>query len=139
MVVVDGQGIPLGAVIESAQPAEIKLAPRAVANVKVPRKGPGRPRTRLTRLIADKAYDSDAFRDELAKTDTELISPHRRNRKEKRQDGRALRRYKHRWIVERTFAWLHNFRRLRTRDDRSLVVYSGFFHIALMILALRRL
>ena len=27
-------------------------------------------------------------------------------------DGRALRRYKQRWTVERTFAWLGNFRRL---------------------------
>lgn len=139
MVVVDGQGTPLAAHLDSAQPAEIKLAPKTVANVKVPRNGPGRPRTRLRRLIADKAYDSDAFRDELAERNTELIAPHRRNRREKRQDGRALRRYRRRWIVERTFAWLHNFRRIRTRDDRSFVIYSGFFHLALMLLALRRL
>jgi len=26
-------------------------------------------------------------------------------------DGRTLRRYKRRWTVERTFAWLQNFRR----------------------------
>jgi transposase len=34
------------------------------------------------------------------------------------QDGRALRRYRKRWKVERTFAWLQNFRRLLVRQDR---------------------
>ncbi len=42
----------------------------------------------------------------------ELIAPHRSNRKKPAtQDGRALRRYKRRWIIERTNAWLGNFRR----------------------------
>jgi hypothetical protein len=36
-----------------------------------------------------------------------MISPHRSNRtKTKAQDGRRLRRYERRWIVERFFAWL---------------------------------
>jgi hypothetical protein len=34
------------------------------------------------------------------------------------QDGRALRRYQRRWIVERTNAWLGNFRRLVVRYAR---------------------
>jgi len=38
-----------------------------------------------------------------------------------------LRRYRRRWKVERTFAWLGNFRRLVVRWDRSLTIYSGFF------------
>jgi len=43
-----------------------------------------------------------------------------------------------RWIVERTFAWLGNFRRLTVRYDRSLTVYRGFFHIACFMITLRR-
>lgn len=31
-------------------------------------------------------------------------------------DGRKLRRYKRRWTVERTFAWLQDFRRLVIRS-----------------------
>ena len=54
------------------------------------------------------------------------------------QDGRTLRRYKRRWIVERTFPWLGNFRRLAVRYDRSLTVYRGFFHIACFMIVLRR-
>ena len=41
-----------------------------------------------------------------------------------------MRRYKQRWIVERTIGWLGNFRRLVVRYDRSLTMYRGFFHIA---------
>ena len=59
----------------------------------------------------------------------ELICPHRRNRKKpKLQDGRKLRRYRRRWKVERTFAWLDNFRRLVVRWDR-LLRFTGRFSI----------
>jgi transposase len=139
MVVVDGQGIPLGHHLDSAQFAEITLAQNAIQNVKVPRRKGGRPRTRPKRIIADKAYDSNKLRDELEARGIELITPHLKTRKTKRQDGRSLKRYRHRWIIERTFSWLHNFKRIRTRDDRLLVIYAGFFHLALMLLALRKL
>jgi transposase len=42
------------------------------------------------------------------------------------QDGRTLRRYRKRWKVERTFAWLQNFRRLWVRQDRLISVCQGF-------------
>jgi len=91
------------------------------------------------RVIADKAYDSDALRERLARRGIELIVPHRSNRKKPAtQDGRALRRYQRRWIVERTNAWLGNFRRLVVRYDRSLTIYRAFFHIACFIIVLRR-
>jgi transposase len=31
-----------------------------------------------------------------------------------------------RWVIERTFAWLHNFRRLRTRYERSGALHNAF-------------
>ena len=69
------------------------------------------------RLIYDKAADSQKLRDRLADQGIDLICPHRefKNRKHTTQDGRKLRRYKRRWIVERSIAWLHNFRRVVTR------------------------
>jgi transposase len=54
------------------------------------------------------------------------------------QDGQKLRRYRHRWIVERTIAWLQNFRRLVVRYERLVVTYAGFFHLACALLTLRR-
>jgi transposase len=68
-----------------------------------------------------------------------LIAAHRSNRyRAAPQDGRGLPRYKKRWIVERSIAWLGNFRRLLVRYDRSLTIYWAFVHIACFMIVLRR-
>ena len=140
MVVVDGRGLPLGNYLHSASPAEVKLAETTLATIRVARSHhAGRPRQKPLRVIADKAYDSDPLRKRLQKRGIELICPHKRNRvRPATQDGRALRRYRRRWIVERTNAWLGNFRRLVVRYDRSLTIYGAFFHIACFMIVLRR-
>ena len=99
----------------------------------------GRPRQKPARVIADKGYDSDALRARLRRRGIALIAPHRSNRhRTPPQDGRVLRRYRRRWTVERTNAWLGNFRRLVVRYDRSLTIYQAFVHIACLIIVLRR-
>ena len=90
-------------------------------------------------MIGDRGYDSDPLRGRLARRKIELIAPHRRGRrKPPTQEARSLRRYRRRWIVERTFAWLGNYRRLTVRWDRSLTIYGAFFHIACFMIVLRR-
>jgi transposase len=140
MVVVDGRGVPLGNYLHSASPAEVKLAETTLEAIRVGRSHhAGRPRQKPVRVIADKAYDSDPLRKRLQQRGIELICPHKRNRvRAATQDGRALRRYRRRWIVERTNAWLGNFRRLVVRYDRSLTIYGAFFHIACFMIVLRR-
>ena len=140
MVVVDGRGLPLGNYLHSASPAEVKLAETTLATIRVGRSHhSGRPRQKPMRVIADKAYDSDPLRERLRQRGIELICPHKKNRvRPATQDGRALRRYQRRWIVERTNAWLGNFRRLVVRYDRSLTIYGAFFHIACFMIVLRR-
>jgi len=139
MVVVDGQGIPLGSTLASASPAEVKLAEETLEAVKVPRSGKGRPKKRPARLIGDKGYDSDPLRKRLKYLKIELIAPHRSNRKKpKTQDGRKLRRYGKRWKVERTFAWIGNFRRLVVRYERDIKMYRAFFHLACLMITLNR-
>lgn len=140
MVVVDGEGIPLASHLGSASPAEVKLLERTLDNIDVieaeEADGPPRPE----RLVLDKGYDSDPLRRRLAERGIEMICPHRRNRKRpKTQDGRPLRRYKRRWKVERTFAWLGNFRRLVVRYERSLRMYRAFFHLACVLITLKKL
>ena len=132
MVVVDGQGVPLGKQLYSASPNEVRLAEETLASIRVSRHHQGgRPRQNVRRVIADRAYDSDPLRAQLAARGIELIAPHRWNRSKPRtQDGRALRRYRRRWKIERTFAWLGNYRRLVVRYDRSITIYEAFFHIA---------
>ena len=140
MVVVDGRGLPLGNYLHSASPAEVKLAETTLATIRVGRSHhSGRPRQKPMRVIADKAYDSDPLRERLRQRGIELICPHKKNRvRPATQDGRVLRRYQRRWIVERTNAWLGNFRRLVVRYDRSLTIYGAFFHIACFMIVLRR-
>jgi len=140
MVVVDGQGIPLGNYLDSASPSEVTLVERTLNQVSVPRKGRGRPRKNPERLIADKGYDSDPLRERLARRGIELICPYRSNNKQRKyHDGRKMRRYKRRYKVERTFSWFGNSRRLVVRWERDIVVYRAFFHIACLIVALKRL
>src|SRR5207302_3062359 len=93
------------------------------------------------RLVCDKSYDSDGLRERLrCERDIDLVRPHRPNRKRlPLQDGRKLRRYRRRWKVERTFAWLGNFRRLVVRYERSLKMYRAFFHVACLVITLRQL
>jgi transposase len=140
MVVVDGQGIPLGNLLDSASPAEVTLLEPTLDTIAVPRNGPGRPRKNPERVIYDKACDSDPLRKQLAKRGIELICPHRRHRvTPPLQDGRKLRRYKRRWNVERTFAWFGNFRRLVVRWEVNIAMYQAFFHVACLLITLRQL
>jgi len=107
--------------------------------IKVPRRGRGRPKKRPKRLIADRGYDSDPLRERLKQFKIDLIAPHRKNRrKPKTQDGRKLRRYRKRWKVERTFAWIGNFRRLVVRYERHIQIYQAFFHLACLMITLNR-
>jgi hypothetical protein len=101
MVVVDGQGLPLGHLLDSASPAEVTLLEPTIETMAVPRNGPGRPRQNPKPVIYDTACDSDPLRKRLARRGIELSCPHRRHRvKPPPQDGRTLRRDKRRWKVE---------------------------------------
>src|SRR6478672_1708649 len=93
------------------------------------------------RLIGDKGYDSDALDQTLAELGIEMISPHRSNRRPENltQDGRPLRRYRRRWIVERTIAWLGNHRRLLTRHEKHASLFAAFATLGCLMIALRHL
>ncbi len=130
MAVADRSGFPVAIYTDSASPHEVKLVGETLAEVftnQLP-----------TRLIGDKAYDSDPLDTELAQQGVEMIAPHKRNRKKANtQDGRKLRRYKRRWKVERLFAWLHKFRRVVVRYDYHAENYLGFVQLACIKILLR--
>lgn len=92
MAVADAHGIPIAIHARSASPAEVTLVHETLEQsllADVPE-----------RLIADRAYDSDALARTLADKGIELIAPHKSNRVNITQDGRKIRRYKRRWKVE---------------------------------------
>ena len=99
----------------------------------------GRPRQRPDRLIADRGYESNAVRATLGARGIQPIIPARaNNRQATHQDGRGLRRYRRRWIVERSHAWLYNFRRLVVRYERSAEVDTALVHLACALITLKR-
>ena len=110
-VVVERHGIPLAAETDAAGVSETVLGPAVLAAIPATVSVPwGVP------VLADRAYDSDPLRERLDLDGFTLVSPHRKNRKRPpTNDGRVMRRYKRRWVVERTFAWLGRYRR-NSRD-----------------------
>jgi transposase len=92
----------------------------------------GRPRRRPERLSADRGYDFDSHRRQLRRRG---IRPEiaRRNT----EHGSGLGRY--RWVVERTFAWLHQFKRLLVRYDRRAEIHEAFLALGCCVVCYRRL
>jgi transposase len=131
MAIADRSGLPISATIAPGQRNEVLLVDDAV-------------RHRFTaqtpqRLIGDRAYDSAKLQTQLEGQGIELIAPKRSNSPVRRQDGRALRRYKRRWKVERLFAWLLRSRRVATRYEYKAENYLGFVHIGCLVILLKHL
>src|SRR5436853_170017 len=122
---VEGEGVALACHLTSASPAEVKLLEPTLDNIDVRPADEGTEPPGPWRLVCDKGCDSDPLRDRLlVERDIDLVCPHRKGRKKPAtRDGRKLRRYRRRWKVERTFAWLGNSRRLVVRYDRNLSSY----------------
>ena len=94
------------------------------------------------RLIGDKAWDSAKHQQALeTERQIELIAPKKGGQRpsRRRQDGRALRRVRRRWKVERLFAWLKNFRRLVIRWEYKADNYLGMLYLGCIIILLRQL
>jgi transposase len=143
MLAIDGHGLPLGFHLDGASAAEVRLAEATLATISVPRRR-GRPRCRPMKLVADRAYDSSAFRAVLRRRGIGMcIPPKRRPATWRAKRGRPVvarkEEYRLRYTVERTFAWLGNFRRLLIRWEHLFGVYRSFFAFAVMVLCVRRL
>ena len=67
-----------------------------------------------------------------------IIPARRTNRRATHQDGRELRRYRHRVHIERTFAWLGHIRRLVIRCEHLVTTYTGLLPLACAVLTLKR-
>jgi transposase len=132
MTMVDRQGIPLSLAVYSASPAEVRLI-EPMLDQRVLAELP-------KRLVYDRAADSDPLRQRLKDRGIELVCPHRKSRKKPpTQDGRKLKPYKRRWPVERTNAWLQNYRRVLVRYERHPENYHAVVQVACLLIMLRKL
>lgn len=133
MAIADRHGLPVAVHVVSASPNEATLVEPTLQR-RFLRQTP-------ERLIGDKAYDSDPLDQRVREQfRVELISPHRWNRSRPvTQDGRALRRYRRRWKIERLFAWFHNYRRIVIRWEYYPENFLGMVQLACAVILLRHL
>lgn len=92
----------------------------------------GRPRRRPDKVHADKGYVSRANRRGLRQRG---IQP--RIARKGIESSERLGRY--RWVVERTNAWLHRFRRLLIRYERREDIHEAFLTVAAILICWQRL
>ena len=85
-----------------------------------PLQGPrGRPRCRPDCVLGDRAYDAEKIRAGLRAKGIQPLLAQRNT-----GHGSGLGRW--RWVVERTFAWLNLFRRLRVRYEKRADIHEAF-------------
>ena len=131
MAIVDRAGLPLSVSTHAANHHEVKLVQLSFDFYMIE----ALPEV----LIGDRAYDSDDLDDDLRGKGIKMVSPHRKNRKKpKTQDGRELRRYKRRYIVERFFAWIKHQRRLLNRWEFHPENFLGFVQVSAVLLLLKQ-
>ena len=115
-------------------------------SIRIARRGPGRPRARPGRAMADKAYPSAASRAYLRRRRVKAIIPVKEDQKaHRRSRGRAggrppafdPSRYKARNTVERCFGKLKQFRAVATRYDKRERIYQGTVDVASIMIWLR--
>lgn len=114
----DARGLPLGFVLTPGQTHDVHgFAPlfRMIGD-------------KIEAFLADRGYDADAIREEIAKADVEAVIPAKSNRRNPIPHDRA--KYKWRNLIERLFNKLKNWRRVATRYDKTRESYLGFVALA---------
>ena len=132
-LLVDRQGVALAVQLSAANVHDSKLLEPlvdAVPPIRRPIGQPGRPRFRPAKLHGDKGYDFAFCRRALRQRG---ITPRiaRRGIESSERLGR------HRWIVERTNAWILAYRRLTIRFDRQAASVLAFLHLGCALICLR--
>ncbi|WP_435839559.1 transposase [Streptomyces caniferus] len=118
-------------------------AAAVISRIRVPRPGPGRPRTRPERVVADKGYSARTFRTYLRRRGIKATIPERtdqlagRMRRRERPCGFNKAVYRRRNVVERCFHRLKQWRGTATRYEkvRRLPVIDGHRLVGMVALA----
>jgi transposase len=122
-LITDARGIPLAAILTSDNAHDVTQLLPLVSAIPALRGRCGRPRQRPERVQGDRAYDSQAHRRALR---SKGICPVLAKRRTAHGSGLG----KTRWVIERSIAWLRQFRRLKMRYERLHFVHEAFLSIA---------
>lgn len=104
----------------------------AIPPLRLPHRRRGRPRKRPKKLHADKAFASRKNRALLRRR-------HITARIARPLVDSSARLGRHRWVVERSFAWLHRNRRLLVRYERHPELHDAFLSLGCALICWRRL
>jgi transposase len=129
-VVTDANGIPLKLTLTGANRHDVTQLLPLVDQIPAVAGKRGRPRRRPRELYADRAYDSKSHRAGLRRRG---IKPYLAKRNTEHGSGLGV----FRWVSERTLAWLHQFRRLRTRFDRRDDIHEAFMTLGQCLICFR--
>ncbi|GGQ36743.1 IS5 family transposase [Streptomyces mutabilis] len=142
----DGRCRVLSLLLTAGQRADCTQFEPVMERIRVPRLGPGRPRTTPDSVSADKAYSNRRTRRYLRRRGIRHVIPEksdqavnrvRRGRAGGRPPGFDKERYKKRNTVERAINKLKNYRAVSTRYDKRAYVYLGTITVAATIIWLR--
>jgi transposase len=131
-VLTDACGLPLALTLTGGNRNDITQLLPLLDGVKPIAGKVGRPRKRPKVLLADRGYDHDKYRREVRARGIKPMIARRST-----PHGSGLGRQ--RWVVERTFTWLHQFRRLRIRWERDPQQHLALLYLAATIICWRRL
>jgi transposase len=131
-LLVDATGIPLAWSVTGGNRNDVTQLIPLVDRVPPVRGKVGRPRRRPDCLTADRGYDHDKYRRLLWQRG---VKPEIARRQTEHGSGLG----RSRWVVERTFAHLHHFKRLLVRYDRRHEIHEAFLAIACCLVCFRRL
>lgn len=140
MVYVDGNGIPLTTLVESAQLSEYNLTIPTLSQTNVPIR-PLHPKKRAKVVVADKGFDAKWLRSGIKQLGISPKIPKRRKKGQEEEptyNQTIAEYYRRRWIVERTISWFGAYRRLLIRWEKDDSVYEAFLTIACSLICLRR-
>jgi transposase len=129
-VVVDRRGTPLTWHLTGANRHDSAVFETLVDGIPPIRRPSGQRRKRPAKLHADKAYDIPRCRRALSRRHI-LIRIARKGVESSQKLGR------HRWVVERTLAWLGQFRRLTIRYERRDDIHQAFLSLGCALICFR--
>ena len=118
----DRAGIPLASLLTGANRHDSIVFEELLDAVPAITQPNGRRRKRPAKLHADKAYDIPRCRQALTRR-------HIKIRIARKGIDSSARLGRHRWVVERTFAWFDQFRRLTIRYERRHDIHDAFLSL----------
>ena len=125
--------MPLAVALTAANVHDSKVLEEtvdAIPPIRKPRRG--RPRKRPVKLHADKGYDFPGCREALRRRGI-------KGRIARRGMDSSEKLGRHRWVVERTLAWLARYRRFAVRYERRADIHEAFLHLGCSLICLNYL